>query len=482
MDILLLFPPLSVEERYGNRKLGEIGGHLPPFGLACIASYIREHSFSVGIMDALAEDMEPMQVLDYIGKHQPKVIGFSAMTPQFLRTVRIAKDISKRFPEILTIIGGHHASIMPYETLEEDCCLDLLVYGEGEETFLEIINKYKERGWNKEEFLKDADCLKAIDGIAFRDKDSNIKINKSRRQIEDLDSLPSPAWDLLPLGKYIPLPNQYLNKPVIHMVSIRGCPFDCDFCSNNSVFGRKIRARSPERVVDDIKYVKSKYNMKEISFWDDTMTVNKKWLERFCNCLIENKVNVTWTCYSRVDTVNLEILKLMKKAGCWNIFYGYESGNQQLLDNINKGITLEQIRNANKWTKEAGIEVRASFMIALPGETPEMAKKTIDFAIELEPEYAQFSITTPYPGTKLFDTAKKSGRLREDFSKYNMWEVVYVPEGYMDEKQIVAIEKLAMRKFYFRFRFIFEKIKRVRSFEDIRRYINGLKMAIGFAT
>ncbi len=482
MDILLLFPPLSVEERYGNRKLGEIGGHLPPFGLACIASYIREHSFSVGIMDALAEDMEPMQVLDYIGKHQPKVIGFSAMTPQFLRTVRIAKDISKRFPEILTIIGGHHASIMPYETLEKDCCLDLLVYGEGEETFLEIINKYKERGWNKEEFLKDADCLKAIDGIAFRDKDSNIKINKSRRQIEDLDSLPSPAWDLLPLGKYIPLPNQYLNKPVIHMVSIRGCPFDCDFCSNNSVFGRKIRARSPERVVDDIKYVKSKYNMKEISFWDDTMTVNKKWLEKFCNCLIENKVNVTWTCYSRVDTVNLEILKLMKKAGCWNIFYGYESGNQQLLDNINKGITLEQIRNANKWTKEAGIEVRASFMIALPGETPEMAKKTIDFAIELEPEYAQFSITTPYPGTKLFDTAKKSGRLREDFSKYNMWEVVYVPEGYMDEKQIVAIEKLAMRKFYFRFRFIFEKIKRVRSFEDIRRYINGLKMAIGFAT
>ena len=482
MDILLLFPPLSVEERYGNRKLGEIGGHLPPFGLACIASYIREHSFSVGIMDALAEDMEPMQVLDYIGKHQPKVIGFSAMTPQFLRTVRIAKDISKRFPEILTIIGGHHASIMPYETLEEDCCLDLLVYGEGEETFLEIINKYKERGWNKEEFLKDADCLKAIDGIAFRDKDSNIKINKSRRQIEDLDSLPSPAWDLLPLGKYIPLPNQYLNKPVIHMVSIRGCPFDCDFCSNNSVFGRKIRARSPERVVDDIKYVKSKYNMKEISFWDDTMTVNKKWLERFCNCLIENKVNVTWTCYSRVDTVNLEILKLMKKAGCWNIFYGYESGNQQLLDNINKGITLEQIRNANKWTKEAGIEVRASFMIALPGETPEMAKKTIDFAIELEPEYAQFSITTPYPGTKLYETAKQSGKLRDDFSKYNMWEVVYVPEGYMDEKQIVAIEKLAMRKFYFRFRFIFEKIKRVRSFEDIRRYINGLKMAIGFAT
>ncbi len=482
MDILLLFPPLSVEERYGNRKLGDVGGHLPPFGLACIASYIREHSFSVSIIDALAENMGTKQVLDYIGKHQPKVIGITAMTPQFQRTVQAVKDISIKFPEILNVIGGHHASIMPDKTLKENNGLDILVYGEGEETFLEVMNKYRENGCDKEEFLKDTESLRAIDGIAFRDEDNNIKINKPRKQIADLDSLPSPAWDLLSVERYLPLPNQYLNKPVIHMVSIRGCPFDCGFCSNNSVFGRKIRARSPEKVVEDIKYVKSEYNIKEISFWDDTMTVNKKWLERFCNCLIENKVNVTWTCYSRVDTVNLEILKLMKKAGCWNIFYGYESGTQQLLDNINKGITLEQIRNANKWTKEAGIEVRASFMIALPGETPELAKRTIDFAIELEPEYAQFSITTPYPGTKLFDTAKQSGRLREDFSKYNMWEVVYVPYGYKDEKEILAIEKLAMKRFYFRFRFVFEKIKRVRSFEDIRRYINGLKMAIGFTT
>ena len=482
MDILLLFPPLSVEERYGNRKLGDVGGHLPPFGLACIASYIREHSFSVSIIDALAENMGTKQVLDYIGKHQPKVIGITAMTPQFQRTVQTAKDISIKFPEILTVIGGHHASIMPDKTLKENNGLDILVYGEGEETFLEVMNKYRENGCDKEEFLKDTESLRAIDGIAFRDEDNNIKINKPRKQIADLDSLPSPAWDLLPVERYLPLPNQYLNKPVIHMVSIRGCPFDCGFCSNNSVFGRKIRARSPERVVEDIKNVKSKYNIKEISFWDDTMTVNRKWLKRFCNCIIENKVNVTWTCYSRVDTVDFEILKLMKKAGCWNIFYGYESGNQQLLDNINKGITLEQIRNVNKWTKDAGIEVRASFMIALPGETPELAKRTIDFAIELEPEYAQFSITTPYPGTKLFETAKQSGRLREDFSKYNMWEVVYVPYGYKNEEEILAISKLAMRRFYFRFRFIFGKIMRIRSFEDIRRYFNGLKMAIGFTT
>ena len=260
MDILLIFPPLSVEERYGNRKLGDVGGHLPPFGLACIASYIREHSVTVEIIDALAEGMDSDQVLDYIGIHQPRVIGITAMTPQFQRTVQISKGFSERFPEILTVIGGHHASIMPDETLGENFGLDLLVYGEGEETFLEIINKYREKGWDKKELLNDTESLRAIDGIAFRDKENNVKINKSRKQIENLDSLPSPAWDLLPVERYLPLPNQYLNKPVIHMVSIRGCPFNCGFCSNNSVFGKKIRARSPEKVVEDIKYVKAEYN------------------------------------------------------------------------------------------------------------------------------------------------------------------------------------------------------------------------------
>lgn len=480
MDVLLLFPPVSVNERYGNRKVGNVGGHLPPYGLACIAAYIREQSFSVNILDGSAENLSYEEIFIYIRKHQPKVIGLSAMTPQFYRAAELSRTIEKLFPDVLVVIGGHHASILPQDTLNGNLCFDILVHGEGEVTVLELLKKYRKKGWNKEKFLKDTRCLKSIDGIAFRGQKKDFILNKTRKPIKDLDSLPLPAWDLLPLDKYIPLPNQYLNKPVIHMVAIRGCPFDCYFCSNNSVFGKKIRAKSPAKLVEDILYVKRKYGIKEVSFWDDTMTINKTWMEGFCDRLVEKKVGVVWTCYSRVDTVDFKLLKLMKKAGCWNIFYGFESGNQELLDNINKGITLEQIRKVNKWTKDAGIEVRASFMIALPGETPEAAMKTIDFAIELEPEYAQFCITTPYPGTKLFETAKISGKLTEDFSKYNIWEVVYVPEGYKNEKEIMAIEKLAMRKFYFRPKFIFNKLKRVRSFEDIRRYFNGFKMALGF--
>ena len=480
MDFLFIFPPISVNERYGDRNLGDVGGHLPPFGMACMAAFLREQSISVDIIDALVEGLTTEDILNIIKKKEPKVIGFSAMTPQFHRAVALAEEIKNHSPNILIVLGGHHVSILPEKTLEENPCFDVLVKGEGENTALEIIQKYKEQNCEKNNFLKNLDILKNIDGIAFRNGENAVAITKPRKQIEDLDILPRPAWDLLHLDKYLPLPNQYLNSPVIHMVAIRGCPFDCDFCSNTAVFGRKIRARSPQKVLEDILFVKNKYEIKEISFWDDTMTINRKWMVAFCNQLISNKANITWTCYSRVDTVDFEMIKLMKKAGCWNILYGYESGDQNLLDSINKGITLDQIRQANRWTKEAGIEVRASFIIALPGETPELAKKTIDFAIELEPEYAQFSIYTPYPGTKLYEKAKKSGKLLDDFSKYNGWEVAYIPEGYQNEQQILSLEKLAMKKFYFRATFILNKFKRLRSFEDIRRYFNGFKMAVGF--
>ena len=159
---------------------------------------------------------------------------------------------------------------------------------------------------------------------------------------------------------------------------------------------------SPQRVVEQISYVMENYGIREISFWDDMMTANKKWLYEFCDLLIKNKIDITWTCYSRVDCIDEEILRRMKKAGCWNIFFGYESGCQELLNNINKGTTLKQIENANMLCKKVGIEIRASFMIALPGETPEMARKTIDFAKKLNPDYAQFCITTPLSGNQTF--------------------------------------------------------------------------------
>jgi radical SAM superfamily enzyme YgiQ (UPF0313 family) len=179
--------------------------------------------------------------------------------------------------------------------------------------------------------------------------------------------------------------------------------------------------------------------------------------------------------------VDKEMLLLMRKAGCWNMFFGFESGVQELLDLINKNITLDEIRQVVKWCKEVGIEVRASFMIALPKETPEMAKKTIDFAIELDPEYAQFCVTTPFPETKLFEDAKKYGDLALDFDKYSVWEPVFLPHGYKSRDEILEMERLAVKKFYYRFGYVLKHLLKIRSPLDVWRYFKGFIVTIGFS-
>ena len=478
LDALFIFPPLTLYERYGERKVGNVGGFLPPLGISYIASFLRQSGYNVDVIDALSLQMTEEEIINAIKAKDPKVIGLSSLTPMFNRAVQLSKKIQECFPEKLIIIGGQHATIMTREVLSENECFDIVVCGEGENTVLGLMNSFRACNYDKKELLGNADCLSKIKGIAFRNC-STIVQNPAGDHIKDLDTLPFPAWDLLPMEKYIPLPNQYLRQPVVHMITTRGCPFVCSFCSCNAVFGRAIRSHSPQRVIESIKHVMEKYGTKEISFWDDTITVNKKWIKDVCRRMIDEKLDITWTCLSRVDTIDREMVSLMKRAGCWNIFFGFEAGNQELLDNIKKGIKVEQSKKVMKWMKEEGIEVRASFMLALPGETPEMAEETIKFAIELDPDYAQFSVTTPYPGTSLYDNVEQYGSLSKDYSKYSLWSPVFVPYGYKDSDEVAKMEKRAIRKFYFRPKFIYSKFSRIKSFEDMKRYYKGFKMAIG---
>ncbi|SVD30279.1 uncharacterized protein METZ01_LOCUS383133, partial [marine metagenome] len=283
---------------------------------------------------------------------------------------------------------------------------DLIAVGpDGEYTALEIIDAYKKCNYSKSNFLENRDLLSQIDGIFYR-SDGKTIANKPRVKIQDLDELPFPARDLFPLECYVPLPNQYKRLPLTNMVVIRGCPYVCTFCDQA---GTGARARSPKKAVDEIRHVVNQFGVKEISFWDDTMSYNKKWMTEFCERLIGAQLDIIWSCYAAVNTVNKEILYLMKQAGCWNIFYGFETGVPELLRNIDghkKNRSFEKMKEVSKWTKDANIEIRGSFMIGMPGETPELARETIKRAIELDPEYAQFSITTPYPGTRLYKEIK----------------------------------------------------------------------------
>jgi magnesium-protoporphyrin IX monomethyl ester (oxidative) cyclase len=448
MKILLIFPPQNLEERYSH-NIGNVGGFLPPLGLCSMAAVLEKENHEVRIMDCPVNDYRINHILDEIRSFQPGVVGLAAITSLADVTKGICDTIKKEFPAITIMVGGPHANQMPEDLVKEEN-IDIVMKGEADGKISEIVThlkKYKE--------MKFVDCGKVM----------------------DLDSLPYPARHLVDMNKYTSLPNTYKTSPhVFQVMTSRGCPFFCVFCSDaRGIF----RQRSVAHVIGELKQLINDYHVKEIAFWDDAMTVNKKWVHEFCDALEKENLQLIWSCYTRLNLVDKPLLEHMKKTGCWNIFYGIEAGDQELLDNINKKMTLAQMKEAVRWTQEAGIEIRGSFMIGLPGETPEKARKTIDFAIELDPDYAQFSITTPYPGTELWNTYEKWGTLDKTFKNYHGWMPVFLPYGYKSKEELMAIHKEAFRRFYMRPKYILKRIAKIRNWNDIKRYMNGAKVVFG---
>ena len=476
IDILLINPPSSISERYGKEDMGEVGGDLIPLGMASLAAYIREKGFGVGALDCPTLRIDNERVYQIILEKNPDIIGFSTTTYSLSRATELAKKIREKLPNKLTIIGGSHANVAGIETANDYDVFDIIAYGlDGEYIAHDIVKNFSEKNCNREEFLNDPKILENIKGIIYK-KNGKVFKNKPKENIKDLDELPLPARDLFPMERYIPLPNQYKKLPLTNMVVIRGCPYFCTFCDQA---GTGARRRSPQKVIEEIKDCVEKYGIKEISFWDDTMSYHKKWMKEFLNLLINENLDLVWSCYAAVNTVDKEILKLMRQAGCWNIFYGYETAIEELAENIQtnrKNKNFERMKQVAKWTKEVGIEVRGSFLIGLPGETPELAKKTVQNAIELDPDYAQFTLVCPYPGTKLAKEieAGKWGRfITRDLEEYQCWNVTWLPEGYKNPKELKDMERYAFRKFYLRPGYIAKRILKIRTLEDINRYVKG---------
>ncbi|PIN79615.1 hypothetical protein COV16_03270 [Candidatus Woesearchaeota archaeon CG10_big_fil_rev_8_21_14_0_10_34_8] len=446
MKVLLIFPPQNLKARYSH-NIGNVGGFLPPLGLCYMAAVLEKAKHEVRIMDCPVNDYRINHIMDEINSFKPEVVGLAAITSLAKVTKGICTEIKKQSPNITIMIGGPHATIMPKEVAKE-MEVDIVLVDEADNKIVEILEdlpKYKKE--------KIVECEK----------------------VKDLNVLPYPARHLLDMKKYTSLPNAYKTTPyVTHMVTSRGCPYTCTFCFD--ALG-KFRQRSVENVIGEIKLMQKEYGVKEIAFWDDILTLNKDWTHKLCDALEKEKI--VWSCYTRLNLVDLPLLKHMKKAGCWNIFYGIESGDDELLKNIRKMMTVDQMKQSIRWTQEAGIEIRGSFMIGLPGETPEKAQKTIDLAIELEPDYAQFSITTPYPGTQLWDSYEKWGTLDKSFEDYHGWSPVFVPHGYKDRKELMAMHKKAFRQFYMRPKYMIKRLSKIKSWNDIKRNMQGAKVVLG---
>ncbi len=395
--ILLIIPPisLSIDRDIGARHTS------PHIGLAYVASYLREKGIEVKIIDAPIDRISFDDIGKRIKKSKPDFIGITANTMQIEdahKSARIIKLIDKDIP---IIVGGYHATAIPVKTLEEFDCFDYTVYGEGEITIYELIK-----------ILENSKNVSGVKGICYR-TDKKIKITAPRPYITNLDNLPFPAFDLFPLGKYNACAS--LNKKIIEvpLQTSRGCPHQCIFCARP--LGNVVRCRSPENVIEEIKRDIEELNASQILFTDETFTLNRGRIIKICDGILREKLNekIRWYCETRVDTIDKLMLKKMKEAGCIYIAYGIDAGNEEILKKIKKGTNLEQARNAVKWAKELNIKVFASCVLGHPYETKKTINDTIRFMFEVDPDFAAFSILSPFPGTEIMKMAeRREGNLR----------------------------------------------------------------------
>ena len=461
-SIVLVNPPISLEERYG--PLSGAGSTLPSIGLLGLASVVRKAGHRVKIVEAASSNLSYEESLRLILKFQPDIVGFTAVTSSIYKAARLSQMIKENRPEIKIIVGGPHVTAVPEETMSKIPQFDIAAIGEGENTLKEFAASSENNG-----------RLKDISGILFRENNHFIK-TKARPLIKNLDDLPFPAWDLIdnfPRG-YKPATFKCKRLPATYIISARGCPHLCIFC-DTSVFSRQYRAFSAEYIIEMIKLLQLNFGIKEIIFEDDTFVIFKKRLIQLCETLIKEKINISWSCNGRATAVKPDILRLMKRAGCWQISYGIESSDPGILEFSRKRTKIEQMRQALNWTHHAGILAKGFFILGFPKETENTMKKTIDFAKNNHLHDVSVSQMTPFPGSEMYRVGEKYGSINKNWEKMNLLDVVFIPDGLTKEK-LDAYQKKFLREFYFRPRIIMTYVLRlVKNPGNARGILSGFK-------
>ena len=452
MKICLISPP------YNSSVKSVVGASSPPLGLAYLASVLRD-THEVRIIDSNILDYRMEDVRRELQDFYPDIVGITSVTPsipQAYAVAKMAKDVRK---DCTVVMGGPHVTFLPVQTLRECEYVDIIVKGEGERT-VEELTEAVEKGVS----------LEKVRGITFRKGDKIID-NKPMPFIKNIDEIPFPSRDLLPFDKYQANGVRYTT-----MLTSRGCPFGCSFCASSRLFGGYWRGRSPKNVLEEMRIIYEDYNTKNVEFLDDTFTLNQKRAEEICDGIIREGWDITWGASSRVDTLTRRLVEKMKRAGCWVLYLGIESGCQRILNGVGKRITLEQVKKAVRIVKNAGIEVLGSFIIGFPDDTLKSIKQTIKFAKSLNIDYAQFSILTPYPGTPVFNYAVENDLLlTKDWSKYTAIDPIMKIKG-ITEKQLKSFLRKAYISFYLRPKIIWRWIRN-RQFTFVK---NGVRAVINY--
>jgi radical SAM superfamily enzyme YgiQ (UPF0313 family) len=459
MKVLLIYPPAENVIMSGLPPLvDEEAGFYPPLGILYVAAYAeRNTTHKIEILDTQVERMNYAAIEREIERRKPDIVGIQTMTFTLVDVILTAKVVKKVNKEIKIVLGGPHVSIYPDETIAIPE-VDYLVLGEGEVTFTELIQN-----------IENTQELERIKGLVFKEGERIINTG-SRELIDTLDTIPFPARHLTPYQEYYSLLSK--QSPVTTMITSRGCPYKCIFCDRPHL-GKRFRARSARNVVDEMAEC-VEMGIKEFFLYDDTFSIDRQRARDVCDEILSRGLDISWDIRTRVDNVNQELLEKLKEAGCRRIHYGVESGNAEILKVLRKGITIEQVKEAFKMTKEAGITTLAYFMIGSPRETKSQILETIEFAKKLNPDFAHFTITTPFPATPLYYMGLKEGQLKNDywkeFAKNPMKD--FVPELWeenLSREQLIELVKYAYKSFYTRPRYILKEMLGVRSLDEFKR-------------
>ena len=438
-----------------------------PMGLALIAAILEKESYPVTVLDANALRIHPQDIAPLVA--DADVVGLTATTPTVSSAMDTIRHLKQSNPELTTILGGPHATLLPEETMGKSPGLDIIVRGVGEQTIVELLQAIEKK-----------QALDTVAGIYYR-KNGQVIATPPRQTEIDLDSLPFLAYHLLPWRKYKPHPPHGRAFPTAAVITSRGCPYHCAYCSK-PIFGNKFRAQSPERVLSEVTYLKERFGVREIAFYDDVFTLNKKRAYAIADGLLKKGMKLFWTCETRVNLVDKELLQHFKKAGCYAIAYGIESASPDILHTLHKDITPDEVEEAVRLTRETGIMTIGYFMIGSPGETQETIRKTIQFAKKLKLDFAQFSVTTPFPGTELYQLLGDKGKdIPWEAFVYSATDSQLVPlfEDELNREDLKYWTRRAYREFYLRPAYLWQRLKRLNSVGELRINWNGLKMLMG---
>lgn len=432
--LVLCEPPYVFWDR-GMDRLRKGEETIPGMGVLILAAVARERGYRVHLIDAKEQGRPLEEVSREIAALRPDYLGLSATTISVTNAARIAARVKELRPGVVTILGGAHVSAIPERTLEAFPSIDFGVVGEGEHSLFDLLGR-----------LDEGRSVDDVAGLAFR-KDGRVRANPRAPYIDDLDGLPMPAWDLLAdfPHRYQPTLFSYPRAPVASLITSRGCPFSCVFC-DRSTSGKLGRMHSVEYVARMCRHLEG-LGVRHVIFVDDLFTVKKKRVIEMCHAFLDSGFRFTWSCNSHPNLLDAGTLKLMKRAGCWQIAYGIESGSQRVLDHVKHEVKIPRMRETLRMTRAAGIRAKGYVMLAHPTEGLDSLAETVEFLRTVELDMCQITKFTPYPGTPSYPTIHRYGSFVEDWERMNAMNFLFIPNG-LNEDVLETYFQHCYRTFY----------------------------------